>query len=1083
MEAQKIILKELAREFPKVKATPFERLVVVGRQVEDTIGKAVLPAFNRLVRDVTPALQRIADKVEDIFGDKKLSIGEKLSRTFEAVKVEVQPLIDNLMAKLREADIGGKINELVKKNAPKVAEGLKDVGGIAASALWTGFKEAPLWAKVLGAGFVAKAIFGGGGGAGGGGAGGKYGAFTSAGGLAARAFRTAFEMGAIKLSVLKGSIGKVAGFFTQRGSTPANPIFVADIAGGGIGLGGKGGKGGPIPVPGGGKLLGKVKPFLKGVGKLGAIGAGVTFAVNLVDAKGNPIAAAINAASDLSFGLLPSVDPEGSAKRNLNLFQKDLAKLSSEGNIGGLKRIQDELNAFTKFDAPGGIEKARKDVEKMIEVTRLAKLGINVEIKTKEALEGARAVSTALERMKTGSSRSVSSLRTNVRFNMRLIKRTMGTDSAAAKEAISANFNAAISNIQRSMDEGTISVKEGTALIEQYMVRSMMNFGFTNKQALRYAKGQDPLTGKNMNAPLVGKQRGGHIGWGAPTGDSVHAMLERDEYVLNRKAVRRVGKAALDRLNFGDAPRFGYQRGGSVTGDTDVGAALLRALKLLSANTGTPIYIQSGGRTVAEQLAIGPSTAARPVAGPNGPHVRGVAADITPGYSAFSNTAGKYGLAFTVMPQEPWHIQLVDAVTAALPSIAPTINAGTIVGRQSSLRQIAQGAVNATAAGAQTVINSAFNSLRPETGEPTVAGQVTGNGSGLMKAISKDRGWNFADWWALDARESSHGQNLSNPTSTARLRGQFLSSNWGKYGPGSDPAKNPTMAQQIQSMALYIAERYGNPSRAWDFWQSNYPPGWYQRGGLVGMKAGGGVKKLKKQIKKGWLPSKKEINKVVTKIRATSKKGKLAGAGKSLRKTLINKIKGIDLPDDVKRLTGLENNVNRLDELQDYAGQLTDSEAIRTALETQQESLGRNLTTPEQDDIILSMLGRVQGKTQIDWLGEELSALGSWRNALISVQETLGRRLAAFVARITAARERAGDLKKAIDKEERVRSGLVNERKKTKSAAAKKRLTKKIEESNEKLGKMKLARSALVGPNGIISRLDAERDIHQDSLR
>ena len=266
MDAQKIILRELNKEFPKVKATPFERLVVVGRQVEDTIGKAVLPAFNRLVRDVTPALQRIADKVEDIFGDKRTSIGEKLSKTFEAVKVEVEPLINNLMAKLRDADLGGRINDLVKQNAPKIAEGLKDVGGEAASALWTGFKEAPLWAKVLGAGFVAKALFGGGGGAGG--MGGKSGPFALAGSLGAKAFKTAFEAGAIKMSTGKGIAAKVATFFTGRGTTPANPLFVADVAGG-LG-GGKGPKGVPPVVtpggkPGGGGLGGWLK---NAVGKI-----------------------------------------------------------------------------------------------------------------------------------------------------------------------------------------------------------------------------------------------------------------------------------------------------------------------------------------------------------------------------------------------------------------------------------------------------------------------------------------------------------------------------------------------------------------------------------------------------------------------------------------------------------------------------------------------------------------------------------------------------------------------------------------------------------------------------------------------
>jgi len=106
-----------------------------------------------------------------------------------------------------------------------------------------------------------------------------------------------------------------------------------------------------------------------------------------------------------------------------------------------------------------------------------------------------------------------------------------------------------------------------------------------------------------------------------------------------------------------------------------------------------------------------------------------------------------------------------------------------------------------------------------------------GSGKKLMEEISKQKHWNFADWWALDAAETSHGANLSNPTSSARLRGQFLDMNYGKYGTGSDPAKNPSMSQQIVAMARYISERYGNPSKAWAFHQAH---NYYARGGLMG---------------------------------------------------------------------------------------------------------------------------------------------------------------------------------------------------------------------------------------------------------
>lgn len=59
-----------------------------------------------------------------------------------------------------------------------------------------------------------------------------------------------------------------------------------------------------------------------------------------------------------------------------------------------------------------------------------------------------------------------------------------------------------------------------------------------------------------------GYRRGGPIFGGKPSGDSIPAMLERGEYVLNRNAVKAVGRKQLDAVNFGMASRF--QKGGPV---------------------------------------------------------------------------------------------------------------------------------------------------------------------------------------------------------------------------------------------------------------------------------------------------------------------------------------------------------------------------------------------------------------------------------------------------------------------------------------------------------------------------------------
>jgi hypothetical protein len=187
-------------------------------------------------------------------------------------------------------------------------------------------------------------------------------------------------------------------------------------------------------------------------------------------------------------------------------------------------------------------------------------------------------------------------------------------------------------------------------------------------------------------------------------------MLAPGEAVLNRHQQAIIegllGGGFLDRL-FANVTTPHYMAGGGyagVSGDTDFLPALGRALSALSRAAGTPIYVQSGRRTVAEQLAQGPSTPGHPVAGPNGPHVRGVAADITPGYSAFARLAGRFGLGFTVMPQEPWHIQLLGAAGSAAAQGATAAAASikrVLVGGKGAMGAVAQRAVD-VARGART---------------------------------------------------------------------------------------------------------------------------------------------------------------------------------------------------------------------------------------------------------------------------------------------------------------------------------------------------------------------------------------------
>lgn len=93
---------------------------------------------------------------------------------------------------------------------------------------------------------------------------------------------------------------------------------------------------------------------------------------------------------------------------------------------------------------------------------------------------------------------------------------------------------------------------------------------------------------------------------------------------------------------------------------------------------------------------------------------------------------------------------------------------------------------------------------------------------GLAKSVAGAFGWSqnhFNAWDALINAESGWNPNAQNPTSTAYGLGQFLNSTWRSFGPKtSDPGK------QLEYMARYIRDRYGDPVKALAFHANKH---WY----------------------------------------------------------------------------------------------------------------------------------------------------------------------------------------------------------------------------------------------------------------
>lgn len=93
----------------------------------------------------------------------------------------------------------------------------------------------------------------------------------------------------------------------------------------------------------------------------------------------------------------------------------------------------------------------------------------------------------------------------------------------------------------------------------------------------------------------------------------------------------------------------------------------------------------------------------------------------------------------------------------------------------------------------------------------------------LVQQIAAERGWTGPQWEALHRlvmKESGYNPTAQNPTSTAYGIFQFLNKTWGNYG----AQKTSDPAAQTRAGLNYIAQRYGDPSRALNFHLRN---NWY----------------------------------------------------------------------------------------------------------------------------------------------------------------------------------------------------------------------------------------------------------------
>ena len=112
------------------------------------------------------------------------------------------------------------------------------------------------------------------------------------------------------------------------------------------------------------------------------------------------------------------------------------------------------------------------------------------------------------------------------------------------------------------------------------------------------------FAGQSGLRSIAGKNAGGLIPGRGPNVDSVAATLTKGEFVLQRKAVDKVGISTLDKLNrgkFNKGGLVGFQRGGAVSGGGGLGGNNLLLLGAIALSTANSLFRTGDAATEAEK--------------------------------------------------------------------------------------------------------------------------------------------------------------------------------------------------------------------------------------------------------------------------------------------------------------------------------------------------------------------------------------------------------------------------------------------------------------------------------------------------
>lgn len=625
-------------------------------------------------------------------------------------------------------------------------------------------------------------------------------------------------------------------------------------------------------------------------------------------------------------------------------------------------------------------------------------------------------------------------MRSKVLAEFRHLKQGSGSESALMATRVIANFNRLVNGSATALD-----------FIGDNVSDLLGHFGVTNFK---------------FKAKKVGKvekrQRGGPINIGRPSGDSVPALLERGEYVLNRNAVKAVGREKLDAINFGAASRFQV---GGMAGAFNVDGAKPGFVPFMNFLNGLygPIYVMSGARP-------GSITTTGNVSN----HASGNAVDISTtqnglnqAYNAATlNATGPaarrmdalhaYMAAHIRLPGDflwrtdtggnHWN-HIHRGITSAhadnpgmMMSYLSTLPHGegfgalrkpVLEGPDGVMKDLGNAAIEKVFKAANDYVTRQMQVPMFGTG-PLRTPHSFGGWQDALHQIASARGWDATAWMELVMRESSGNPQAVNPSSGAFGLGQFLGTTADAYAPFGAKSSDPV--KQIQAMAKYIADRYGDPSAALAFHDSH---NWYAAGGLVEMLQKGGApgmtskwgakKEGKKKPKKMW-----GQGDMLLPLPRTFRVGS-SKQGHRLLKKVTGQIKGFGLSDEmISRLTGFSGAAARWNEYASNASSLTSYDAEGNPIP-----------------------GLFSGQPETHWLTKELESLFSLRNQILRAKQMADNRRQLLAKHIEQVKKQIAKVQAQLKREQRRQKRLQREIKHQRSVLE--RQVKQLKDAKDEL--------------------------------